>query len=351
MAIEKENLESIKKCITENYISSFNALEGTTKYSMLKVIAEVEAGIYHQLLGDIEFLSKQIFPDTAEGVYLRSHWADRVPPLYAECASGYITLTGIAGVKVPAGCVFSSAAGNKYYTRDSVKINESGNVEVFVEANEGGLSSNLAKGSVLKLSSNLIAGMDTEAKVIEIGGGTDGESDEAYLMRVLNYSRVSNRYGRVGDFAAWAIDASSEVTKAFEFKNFDVFGSLLITVVGGNAESGFVKVFNTDTVKKYLENFAPPVLFTVRSADIIEIVPTVTLSKKENTVGNRNIIRDALKQYFDTLASPNMTIAESVLQKLINDGVNITNATLTLEKPNIVLSVLEYPVLGEVIWA
>lgn len=351
MAIEKENLESIKKRITENYVSSFNALEGTTKYGMLKVIAEVEAGIYHQLLGDIEFLSKQIFPDTAEGVYLRSHWADRVPPLYAQCASGYITITGIAGVRVPSGCVFSSALGNKYYTRDSVKINDSGSVEVFVQANEGGLSSNLAKGSTLKLSSNLIAGMDTEAKVIEIGGGTDGESDEAYLIRVLNYTRVSNRYGRVGDFAAWAIDASSEVTKAFEFKNFGVFGALLITVVGGDAESGFVKVFNTEAVKKYIENFAPPILFTVRSAEIIEIVPTVTLLKKENTISNRTLIRHALKTYFDNSVSPGMNISESVLEKVINDGVNVTNATLALSGGNKKLSRLEFPQLGEIIWA
>ena len=43
------------------------------RHNLIRVMAEVEAGIYHQLLGDLSFLAEQIFPDTATGDYLRMH--------------------------------------------------------------------------------------------------------------------------------------------------------------------------------------------------------------------------------------------------------------------------------------
>ena len=77
-------LEEIKNKIYNQFHSKLNPLENTPKYDLVKIISDVEAGIYFSLLGDIEFLKKQIFPDTAEKEYLRAHWADIVPPLYPE---------------------------------------------------------------------------------------------------------------------------------------------------------------------------------------------------------------------------------------------------------------------------
>jgi uncharacterized phage protein gp47/JayE len=56
-------------------------------------------------LGDMDFLAKQVFPDTAEGAYLREHWSARVAPLYAVAAAGEVTVTGTAGRPIPAGVV------------------------------------------------------------------------------------------------------------------------------------------------------------------------------------------------------------------------------------------------------
>lgn len=351
--MNRETLESLKSRIEKNYLSSLNPLEGATKYNILKIIADADAGMYHQLLGDLDFLSRQIFPDTAEGSYLRSHWADRVPPLYSECASGYITVTGNAGVKIPSGCIFTSSQGNRYYTTESYRISEDGSIKAFVIASEAGTDSNTKEGTVLNLVSNLVSGMDTTAKVVEIAGGTNGESDEEYLLRVLNYTKSRSRYGAVGDFAAWALDSSSEVKKAWEFKNFNVFGALLITVISKDENGKYSQVKNIDTVTKYIESVAPPIIFTVRTANVIEICPTISLKAEEDSTTNRTLVKQMLENYFESKARPDITIAQATLQAVITDGINITEAALMLpeEKKEIKINSLEFPALGEIAWA
>ena len=140
-----ESLEQLKAKILNQYYSELNPLENTPKYNLVKVIANVEAGIQYSLLGDIEFLKKQIFPDTAEKDFLRAHWADRVPPLYAEVASGSILIEGIPGVSIPAGCVFSSNIGNTYFNSKSYIIENDGSIEIEVQAQNAGSSYNLKR--------------------------------------------------------------------------------------------------------------------------------------------------------------------------------------------------------------
>lgn len=53
----------------------------------------------------------------------------------------------------------------------------------------------------------------------------------AIQWRIERYSQQKTLGVKTGDFAAWAVDSSADVSKAFEFKNFGVFGALLIQVI------------------------------------------------------------------------------------------------------------------------
>ncbi len=90
MPLNRESLSTLKEKTFSNYMSLLRPLDKTPRYNILKVLAFCEAGAQHQLLGDIDFLSEQLFPDTASGDYLRMHWSDRVAPLYAGTAAGTI---------------------------------------------------------------------------------------------------------------------------------------------------------------------------------------------------------------------------------------------------------------------
>ena len=355
MPFNRDSLAVLLDRTYNNYMSLFKPLDRTPRYNLLRVLSSVDAGIYHQLLGDLDFLSLQIFPDTAIGEFLRLHWSDRVPPLHAISAIGTIEITGAPNAAVPAGLVFSSAPGKRYFTENSYRIGIDGKVTVIVKADEPGSASNLIAGQSLSLISSIPPGIDSTAQTIGTGiiGGADGETDAAYLVRVLASLRNATRYGKPGDFAAWALDSSPEVTKAWELKNFGIFGALLIQCIGGNQFDGINQVGNLAIITEYISSVAPPVLFTVRTPDLISINPTIALLPGEDTLTNREIVENRLKTYLQATAAPGISYTAGILREAIIDGVIISTATIKINGSTtgtIETTILQYPILGALTW-
>jgi hypothetical protein len=355
MPFSREPLAVLLDRAYNNYMSLFKPLDKTPRHNLLRVFSSVDAGMYHQLLGDIGFLAEQIFPDTATGEYLRLHWSDRVPPLYATQAEGTILIPGVSGAAVPAGLVYSSAAGRRYFTEQAGRIGEEGTFTARIKAEASGSDTNLGPGEELSLVSSIPAGMDSKAVTVGDGitGGADAESDEAYLSRVLQTLRNETRYGKPGDFADWAVDASPEVSKAWEFKNFGVFGALLIQVIGGSQIIGVTPVGNLKLVTEYISTVAPPVLFTVRTPDLVPLDPAVTLLPAEDTIPNRDLVISRLKTYMQATAVPGVRYTAGMLQDAIVDGTLISGGAVRLSGStagNIETTILQLPVLGEVSW-
>ena len=308
MALTRESLPVLFDRMYTNYMSRLKPLDKTARHNLIRVMAEVEAGMYHQLLGDLSFLSDQMFPDTATGDYLRMHWSDRVPPLYAVCALGTAEVKGVQGTAVPAGLVYVSP---------------------------------------------LPQGLSSEAVTVDGGikGGVDAESDEDYLSRVLIALRNTARYGKTGDFAAWAVDSSADVSKAFEFKNFGVFGALLIQVISGDHFKGISQVGNLSVVTSYIDSVAPPVMYTVRTPDLKPVSMTVTLLASESTSENQGIVRNRINGYLNASARPGVRYTEGSFRDAIVDGVKISFAQVKFDgnaTGEFLTTILEYPVLKEV---
>jgi len=355
MPLSREPLAVLLDRAYNNYASLFKPLDKTVRYSLLRVFAATDTGLEHQILGDIGSLSDQIFPDTATGEFLRSHWSDRVPPLYAISAVGTIEISGVPNAAVPAGLVYSSAAGYRYFTDKAYKLGEEGIVTINVKSQEAGAAANIGPGQELSLSSAIPPGITSKAVTVGSGiiGGADGETDEAYLTRVLNTLRNSTRYGKPGDFASWAIDSSPAVSKAWEFKNFSVFGALLIQVIGGDQIDGIVPVGNLEVVRDYIGNVAPPVLFTVRTPELIPLNPVISLLPTEDNLTNRDTVSNRLKTYLQATAAPGMQYTAGNLRDAIIDGIQISGGTVLIGGSTtgyIETTILELPVLGALTW-
>ena len=356
MALTRESLPVLFDRMYSNYMSRLKPLDKTARHNLIRVMAEVEAGIYHQLLGDLSFLAEQMFPDTATGDYLRMHWSDRVPPLYAVCAIGTAQVKGAAGTAVPAGLVYVSESGKRYFTARAYKIGADGTAVINLNAEKAGSDSNLAAGKKLRMSSAIPAGLTSEAVTVDGGikGGVDAESDEDYLSRVLIALRNSARYGKTGDFAAWAVDSSADVSKAFEFKNFGVFGALLIQVISGDHFKGISQVGNLSVVTSYIDSVAPPVMYTVRTPELKPIGMTVTLLSSESTSENQGIIRNRINGYLNVTARPGVRYTEGSFRDAIVDGVKISFAQVKFDNGatgEFLTTILEYPVLKELRFA
>jgi uncharacterized phage protein gp47/JayE len=355
MPFKRDSLAVLLDRAYNNYMGLFKPLDKTPRYNLLRVFAAADAGMYHQLLGDLGFLADQIFPDTATGEYLRLHWSDRVPPLYAIAATGTIQIPGAPNAAVPAGLVYASAAGQRYFTESAYRVGEDGTVSARIKAEESGAYTNLPSGEILSLVSSIPPGIDSTAVVSGDGitGGADGESDEAYLARVLQALRNATRYGKPGDFADWAVDASPEVSKAWEFKNFGIFGALLIQVIGGNQIDGITSVGNLELVTEYISSVAPPVLFTVRTPELIPLSPAISLLPAEDTLANRETVTNRLKTYLQATAVPGTQYTAGILREAIIDGVIISGATVKLNGSTtgeITTTILQLSILGDLTW-
>jgi uncharacterized phage protein gp47/JayE len=355
MSFRRDSLAVLLDRVYANYTSLFAPLGKPPRNNLLKVFASVDAGMYHQLLGDLDFLARQIFPDTAEGPYLREHWSGRVTPLYAIPAQGTVTLTGTPGRSVPAGLLMQSGSGEQYYTEAACHIGAEGTAEARVTAQNTGVVANLDAGEELKIISALPPGIDTIAVAAGEGlkGGADDETDAEYLARVLLALRNPGRYGKVGDFALWAVDSSVEVSSAWEFKNFSVFGALLIQVIKGSQIEGVSQVDNLALVRSYLDSVAPPVMYEVRTPELVSLNPSLALLPQEDTQQNRETAVSRMKTYLQVAAEPGASITAGALRTAVIDGVDITGAQVLLGGSAAGImptTILQYPVLGEVEW-
>jgi len=357
MPFKRDSLHTILDRTYANYVSLYKPLDKTPRHNLLKVLSAVDAGIYHQLLGDLDFLALQLFPDTATGKTLREHWSTRVPPLYATAAFGKIMVNGSPNVAVPAGIVFASVAtSERYYTEKQYRINSEGFVIVYARSENFGAGVNLSENDKLKIVSAIPAGVDSEAEVAEGGivGGMDGETDEEYLVRVLTEMRGQFRYGKEDDFSGWALDSSPEVSAAWEYKNFSVFGALLIMVINGNQFDGVRQVSNLNVIKKYIEKYTPPLCFTVRTPEIIQINPEIALLPEEDNLTNRQTAVTRILNYLQALARPGFRVSAENLKTAVVDGISLTNGTVVKINGStsgiIPATILQYPVLGEVLW-
>jgi uncharacterized phage protein gp47/JayE len=251
--------------------------------------------------------------------------------------------------------VFGAKSGEHYYLEQSCRLDAHGRAAAAVKAEKPGQQGNLTAGEKLSVISAVPAGVDSEAAVSGSGitGGSDAETDEEYLARVLAALRNPSRYGRTGDLALWARDASAEVSAAWEFKNFGVFGAVLVQVLKGNQFDGVRPVDNLAEVRNYISSNAPPVLFEVRTPGIIPINPSASLPPQEDSQANRELAANRMKAYMQAAARPGAKVTAGALRLAVIDGVAITDIAVRLGGSAAGIAattILEYPFIGEVTW-
>jgi len=352
MDFERPSLAALESRVKNDLMSKLAPVANTPKYNLLQMIGQVDAGNYHLLHGDLQFLGRQIFPDTAERRFLRAHWSDRVKPKNASPSVGFAVFTGAIGLSVPSGLIMAADSGQTYFTTQQIVIGGAGTISAQVQSVEAGFATCLAAGATLKITSDKPIGLDTEVIVGPEGlaGGVDEETDAAYLSRVIAYQKTGARYGKRGDFAAWAVDSSAEVSKAFEIKNYGPFGVLLIQVIGGDQTAGVVPVANLAVVRDYITEVAPPVAFEVRTPTLIPVNPTVVLLPTEDTAANRLIVTQCLKAWLQTYGKPVGSITPDQLRASFVDGALITGGAVILPANPFVTTAFQYPVLGVITW-
>ena len=182
---------------------------------------------------------QQIIPGWSYGTYLDGHAKSRnMPRREATPATGEITITGKAGLVIPTGSLFSTAAVNDepsvdYATTVSATIPAEGSVTIPVTCTKSGIVGNTPENTIVLVSSKL-TGITAVTNAAPITGGTEEESDESLQARIDEADRSQgNSYtGCPADYKRWATS---------------VAGVGEATIISAQDDSGLVRIILTDS--------------------------------------------------------------------------------------------------------
>lgn len=351
MPFERPSLSQIQERIRADIRSRLPGAQPEVRRSLLGVLADIEAGGIHGLYGYLDYLSKQLFPDTAESEYLR-RWARiwRVTPAVAAAATGDVALAGNNGVVIPQGTRLQASGSAEYRTDEAVSI-AGGTATVSVTAQAAGEAGNLVGGTELQLVSSL-AGVEGTATVVAGGltGGADAESDERLRQRVLERIQNPPHGGSEGDYIQWALEAHPDVTRAWVYPNEMESGSVTVRIMTDEATADGIPTQEVlDAVYAYVESERP-----VTAVPYVVAPVAVPLDLQISIVPDTQDVRDrvegAVRDFLRQDVEPGSTIFLSQLNGVIYIAAGESRHTLMSPVADIAHASNEIATPGVITW-
>ncbi|HGY9637879.1 TPA: baseplate J/gp47 family protein [Pseudomonas putida] len=243
-AIRSRMLRDIRSQLPDADITSDS--DNHVRASSVSAIAE---GIHQQAA----WTARQIFPDSADFEELKRHAATRdVYPKSATPSGSEVTVTGTPGGRVLSGLqIRHVVTGRVFSTTAAVDIPDAGIAAVAVSSVETGAALNGIEGACVFVSPPL--NVDSACTLVETAGGTDDESPESLLARLLDVMRNPPSGGNVADYRRWAMAVNGVSTALILPKrrggnSIDV----VITSSGGPSSEAVIT-----SCQAYIEGVAP----------------------------------------------------------------------------------------------
>jgi uncharacterized phage protein gp47/JayE len=348
-------LRQVRTMVRDDVVA---ALSGATQIgnSVLRVMADAKAGLAHLVLRYIDWLSRQMLPDTAE-----VEWLDRHGNIWlvnsdgtkgrksATLAIGSVTMTGTAGTLIPIGTVLSGI-DVEYETLANATIG-SGSVQVSIRALDAGAVGNREEGEALDLKSS-IAGVNSEAIIVTLDGGVDEESDDLLRERVLLRIQNPPMGGDLADYVQWALGIPG-VTRAWAASEM---GPGTITVrfmmdVLRAASNGIPNSEDVEVVRQEIDRKRP---VTVMDAFVFAPIPynyNITISGLElDSSLVRGKIEAAIKDMEYRRSRPGQTMYRSWIDEAISGAVGEDHHELTFTT-TVMPNAGSMPMIGTITYA
>jgi uncharacterized phage protein gp47/JayE len=349
MPFQRPTLAEIVERVEQDFVSRLALAGGVLRRSVIGVLSRVVAGAAHLLHGNIEFLSRQVFPDQSELEYL-----ERQGSLYgiarkaATFAAGNVTFTGTAGT-IPSGTLLQRSDGLRYETQADATL-AAGTASAAVEALTAGETGNADAGVSLFLVSPII-GVNSNATVAAggLGLGSDQESDEDLRGRIIDRLRFAPQGGAAADYEAWAKEVAG-VTRAWVFPGELGAGTVTIRFVRDGDVSIIPDAAEVMAVQDYIDERRPV------TAQVTVLAPTAvalnfTIDITPDTAATRAAVEAELR---DLLARdevvPGGTILLSQIRTSIGIAEGITDFSLTTPNANVTHTTGQMPTFGAITW-
>jgi uncharacterized phage protein gp47/JayE len=285
--------------------------------SMLLIALVVFAGAIYLVYGFLVRLSKELFFTTADEFVPWHHQLWGLPEKDANKAStgenGY-RFTGVDATVIDRYTEVQTAGGVVFRTDEEVTIT-SGSALVGLTAKVKGSEGNV-ESSTMTLVSPII-GVDSEGTVlVQPTGGTDAETVDEGIARLLQRTRNPPGSGNRGDYERWALEVSG-VGRAWTRSATEWKGAGTCAVIVATSDLSIVDAQTRTAVTEYIEDRRP----IGADVDIVDPVPVsfgFEISITPDTSSLRSAILEALGELFLTTSQPGGTLEISKIRKAIS---------------------------------
>lgn len=254
MAFERPTLAQLVTRI-EGDIRTGLDLVTVLRRSFLGVIARVLAGIAHTLFGFLKYIEREAFPDTA--IDNLDRWAAiwGVQRKAATFAQFICSVTGTAGVVIPAGRTYRRTDGKEYTTDAEVTLTGSGDT-IELTASEAGAASEVQVSDVISILSP-IAGLNANATVTTITiEPENAEDNDSLRARLVDRIQNPPSGGAANDYIQWAL-AVPGITRAWVGPQALGPGTVVVYVVSDDEDPITPSAPKLTEVFDYIEERRP----------------------------------------------------------------------------------------------
>ncbi|MCA1452828.1 baseplate J/gp47 family protein [Bradyrhizobium sp. BRP22] len=206
--------------LTRDYVLSQLGAKAMIPNSVLRIMSDAMAGLTHLTFLYLDWLAKQLLPDTAETEWLDRHgviWLENADGSKgrkaATYAHGEIQFTGINATIIPVGSLLTGPNRVQYQTVTAGEIGSGGTGVANATALTAGTVGNLPDGTAMGLV-EAIPGVDTAGLLGDMSGGVDTETDDQLRERILFRIQNPPMGGSQADYVRWAT-AVPGVTRAW----------------------------------------------------------------------------------------------------------------------------------------
>lgn len=339
---EKEILNDMLSTIDDTVDKS----EGSYVYDVLAA-ASIEL---NNILNFAEKIQDKAFVDTAEAKNL-----DRIVNQIgikrkeATFAEGYVTVSGDEGATITKGQMCASEKNN-YIFQENKKIDDTGEITVFVKCETAGTTGNVPAGAI-KYFPKTIMGLTAVTNKEAIENGYNIESDESLRERYYIKIRTPATSGNKFDYLNWALNVSG-VGNAKVIPIWNGPGTVKVIILDENMKAASTELINS--VKKIIEEKRPvgaEVTVTTATEKSINITANISLEDGYYKDSILQQFKEKFNAYLKEIAFDKnyVSLARTGVFLLDIEGViDYSELKLNNEKDNVIVGPEEVAILGEV---
>lgn len=341
------------KELTEKYEASYNArtsAEERMPVDKLHADARATAAVLQGVYQFGKWVLKQQTPQTADEEYLLRHASLKgIIRKDAAKAKGTAVVTGNVGASVLSGKKLTFTDGSEYVVTSGVTLTEDSGT-ITLEAIKAGISGNRNEDDVLTFV-EAVSGINSTATVVSVTGGTELETTESVLYRLLEKEQNSPQGGDADDWKQWALSVQG-ITQAWVYPHESGAGTVTVRVMSDNdTTDGIPTEAILERCRAYLETVRPVTVkrFFVLAPEFQEL--DLTIKVDPDTADVRAAVEEELRDFFIRKRQPGGKIFLSQINAAISSVTGEEDHKLLSPTEDVHAGVNKIITLGEIEWS